>query len=109
MCRNKFYFQISVSDEQKDYAKELVDYSLTNHPISNIWDKEKKEQTQKLRFTGTLGEIIFADTYKLIRPTRSFGAIDGQDYGKDFQITFKDKTMNFDLKTMHRKTNNFYQ
>ena len=62
MCRNKFYFQISVSDEQKDYAKELVDYSMKNHPISNIWDKEKKEQTQKLRFTGTLCRYIQINT-----------------------------------------------
>ena len=107
--KNEFYFQILVTEEQKKYAQELVDYSLKNHPISNIWDSKKKDQTANLRFTGTLGEIVFADTYKLNRPTRSFGAIDGQDFGKDFEIKFKEKSMNFDLKTMHRRSNKFYQ
>lgn len=70
--KNKFYFSIEVTKEQYNYAKKLVDYSIKNHPISNIWDKEKKDKTRTLRTTGTLGEIIFADLYNLNRPTRSF-------------------------------------
>ena len=101
----KFYFSIEVSDEQKEYARELVAYSLKHHPVSNIWDKTKKEKTEELRFTGTLGEVVFADTYDLKRPTRSFGAIDGQDYGQDFQL----RNGAFDIKTMHRKSNIFYE
>ena len=106
---NKFYFSIPVTDEQIIYAKELVDYSLKHHPISNIWDKEKKNKTEELRFTGSVGEVVFADLYKLKRPSRSFGAIDGQDFGKDFEITIKTIKMNFDIKTMHRKSNIFYK
>jgi hypothetical protein len=40
--RNEFYFSIDVSEEQIAYAQKLVDYSLKHHPVSNIWDKEKK-------------------------------------------------------------------
>ncbi len=104
-----FYFQILVNNDQKKYAKDLVIYSLKHHTISNIWDKNKKEETAKLRYTGTLGEIVFADTYKSERPAKSFGADDGQDFGQDFQIQFKSRLMNFDIKTMMRKSNKFYR
>ncbi|MBN2892957.1 MAG: hypothetical protein JXL97_13905 [Bacteroidales bacterium] len=107
--KNEFYISFNVQQEQIEYAKELVEYSLKNHPISNIWDKEKKEETEKLRMIGTLGEIIFADIYKLPRPSRSFGAIDGQDFGKDFQLKTKTQTFNVDIKTMRRKDNRFYK
>jgi hypothetical protein len=107
--QNEYYFSIRVTQEQIDLAKELVEYSLIHHPISNIWDDNNKSKTSKLRFTGTLGEIIFSDLYKLKRPTRSFGAIDGQDYGKDFEINIGNQTMNFDIKTMHRESNRFYK
>ncbi len=107
--QNKFYFSINVSSEQINYAKKLVDFSLKHHPIKNIWDANKKEKTSELRLTGTIGEIVFADLYKLKRPERSFGAIDGQDFGKDFEIQFKNKKMNFDVKTMRRKTNLFFE
>ena len=59
--------------------------------------------------TGTIGEIVFADLYNLPRPERSFGAIDGQDFGKDFTIIVNNKKMNIDVKTMHRKSNIFYK
>ncbi len=106
---NKFYISFLVNPEQIKYAKKLVNYSLKHHPVSNIWDKQKKTKTKALRMTGTIGEIVFADTYKLKRPERSFGAIDGQDYGKDFQLNIRGKKMNFDIKTMHRRTNIFYK
>lgn len=106
---NKFYFSIIVSEEQINYANKLVEFSLKHHPVSNIWDETKKNKTPELRLTGTIGEIVFADLYKLKRPERSFGAIDGQDFGKDFEIKFKDKKMNFDVKTMHRKSNVFFE
>ena len=106
---NKFYFSVFVTDEQEKYANELVEYSLANHPIPNIWDKYKKTKTKALRITGSLGEIIFADLYQLERPKRSFGAIDGQDYGKDFELILKNKEIKFDIKTMLRKSNIFYK
>ncbi len=106
--RNKFYFSVDVLPEQIAYAQKLVDYSLKHHPVKNIWDKEKKDKTFELRMTGTLGEIVFADLYQLNRPVRSFGAINGQDYGQDFRILIKGKEMVFDIKSMHRKTNVFY-
>ncbi|WP_229248924.1 hypothetical protein [Dyadobacter sandarakinus] len=57
-----------------------------------------------LRFTGTLGEIVFADAYHLPRPTRSFGAADGQDWGQDFQIDTDSQQFAVDIKAMKRKT-----
>jgi hypothetical protein len=108
--KNEFYFQLTVTKEQIDFANSLVEYSMKNHKVSNIWDSyiDKKEKTIQLRFTGTLGEIIFADTYRLERPFRSFGAYDGQDLGKDFKIKIQDKEQIFDIKSMQRKTGIFY-
>lgn len=106
--RNEFYFSIDVSEEQIAYAQKLVDYSLKHHPVRNIWDKVKKDKTADLRMTGTIGEIVFADLYCLNRPERSFGALDGQDYGKDFQLIINNRKMIFDIKSMRRKTNIFY-
>lgn len=99
------YIQISVSDEQKLFARELVEYSLKHHHISNIWDRhaEKLSQTRMLRFTGSLGEILFADCYHLPRPVRSFGAADGQDWGQDFLIKSDEQTFSVDIKSMKRK------
>jgi hypothetical protein len=100
------YIQISVSDEQKLFARQLVEHSLEHHLISNIWDRhaDKLSQTRMLRFTGSLGEIIFADCYHLPRPTRSFGAVDGQDWGQDFLITNEEHAFSVDIKSMKRKT-----
>jgi hypothetical protein len=87
----------------------LVEHSLYNHPVSNIWDKHKKSQTRRLRYTGTLGEVVFADLYDLPRPVRSFGALDGQDFGKDFSMSIEGVMHNFDIKTMKRKSHVFYK
>jgi len=106
---NQFYYSIPVSGEQKAYAQKLVEYSLLHHPVSNIWDKHKKEKTKTLRMTGTIGEIVFSDLHNLQRPKRSFGAVDGQDYGKDFELNLPQLTGYFDIKTMHRKSNVFYK
>jgi hypothetical protein len=106
---NKFYFSVPVTEAQIEYAKQLVEYSIKHHPVPNIWDQHKKEKTEKLRMTGTIGEIVFADLYELERPKRSFGAIDGQDYGKDFEMTIGKISGKFDIKTMHRKSNVFYK
>jgi hypothetical protein len=86
---NASYIQISVSDEQKIFARQLVEHSLRHHHVSNIWDRheDKLSQTRMMRFTGSLGEVVFADCYHLPRPTRSFGAVDGQDWGQDFLIS----------------------
>jgi len=104
---NKFYISFNINNEQIEYANKLVEYSLKHHPISNIWDKQKKERTRELRLTGTLGEVVFADIYGLERPSRSFGAIDGQDYGKDFFL--EALNANIDVKSMRRKSNKFFK
>ncbi|MGI6589414.1 MAG: hypothetical protein ACOX1V_02000 [Candidatus Iainarchaeum sp.] len=110
MLNNEYYFQVPISEEQEKFANKLVDFSINHHKVPNVWDGNitKPEQTREYRLTGTLGEIIFADAYSLERPTKSFGAIDGQDYGKDFQIEFNGNIINVDTKTMHRKKGVFY-
>ncbi len=107
--RNAFYFQFDVTDEQTAYAKSLVEYSLENHKVPNIWSKTAHEnRTAELRLTGTLGEVVFADAYRLTRPSRSFGAADGQDLGRDFVVKTADGVKSFDIKTMRRITNKFF-
>lgn len=107
--RNNFYFQIEVSAEQVAFAEALVKHSLLHHPISNIWDKhdDKKAKTSEFRFTGSLGEVVFADLYQQPRKTRAFGAIDGQDFGQDFQLVIDDLIQNIDTKAMQRKSGFF--
>ena len=107
--KNEFFFQIAISQEQIELANQLVDYSLKNHPVSDIFsnDPNGKERKREFRFTGSLGEIVFADTYGLPRPTKSFGAIDGQDFGQDFVLIIDGKPKSFDVKSMSRKNNNF--
>lgn len=106
---NEFYFQIAVTDEQKQYAIELVDSSIEHHPVTDIFahDPNGKKRQREFRYTGTLGEVVFADAYELPRPTRSFGAIDGQDYGQDFILLINEKESSVDIKSMHRKGNMF--
>lgn len=108
MKTNEFFFQFDVADEQLLYAKGLVDYSIKHHPVSDIFkdDPSGKERQYEFRLTGTLGEVVFADAYSLPRPTRSFGAIDGQDFGQDFSLSMNGKPLSFDVKTMGRKNNN---
>lgn len=106
---NEFYFQIEVTDEQKQYAIKLVDYSIEHHPVTDIFahDPDGKKRQREFRYTGTLGEVVFADAYELPRPTRSFGAIDGQDYGQDFILLVNEEPHSIDVKSMHRKGNVF--
>jgi hypothetical protein len=108
VLRNSFYIQISVTDEQKQYARQLVEYSLKNHQVANIWDhhNDRLQQTRMLRYTGTLGEIVFADLYHLPRPLKSFGAADGQDWGQDFLIKSETDTFSVDIKSMKRRSGN---
>ena len=103
---NEFYIQLSVTDEQKSYARQLVEHSLGHHRVANIWDKsdDKKGQTRMLRYTGSLGEIVFADVYQLPRPQRSFGAVDGQDWGQDFVLKTEKDFFSLDIKAMKRST-----
>lgn len=109
MMNNTFYFQIFVTQEQIEYANALVDYSIQYHPITDIFahDPNGKARQREFRFTGTIGEVVFADTYGLPRPVRSFGAIDGQDFGQDFEMEINGENYAFDIKTMSRKSNVF--
>ena len=107
--KNEFFFQIAISQEQIELANQLVDYSIANHPITDIFknDPNGKERKREFRFTGSLGEIVFADAYELPRPTKSFGAVDGQDFGQDFILLIDGQPKSFDVKSMSRKNNNF--
>ncbi len=106
---NKGFYQLAITDEQIAYARQLVAHSLAHHTVHNIWDKTRLQtRTEEFRFTGTLGEVVFADAYQLPRPTRSFGAIDGQDWGQDFIYTIDNQQYTFDIKTMRRKTGILY-
>jgi hypothetical protein len=100
------YIQITVSEKQKLFARELVEHSLKHHHVSNIWDRDEKQfaKTRMMRFTGSLGEIVFADAYHLPRPTRSYGAADGQDWGQDFMISSDGQTFHLDIKSMKRQS-----
>ena len=107
--RNEFFFQIDVSQEQIALANGLVDYSLLHHPIEDIFAKDPNGKTRQreFRFTGKLGEIVFADAYDLPRPTKSFGAVGGQDFGQDFALEVSGARHSFDVKSMSRKNNSF--
>lgn len=109
--RHQYFFQYHLSSEQLDLAQQLVEYSIAHHPITDIFakDPQGKERQREFRHTGTLGEIAFADAYQLPRPTRSFGAIDGQDFGQDFRLPMDGKIWRCDLKTMQRQNNRFKQ
>lgn len=106
---NEFYFQIEITPEQIEFANALVDYSIKNHPVKDIFanDPGGAKRKREFRQTGTLGEVVFADMYGLPRPTRSFGAIDGQDYGQDFTLVINGQEKVFDIKAMRRKNNVF--
>ncbi len=106
---NEFFFQIEVSQEQVAYTQQLVEYSITHHTVADIFqnDPSGKERQRAFRFTGTLGEVVFADAYKLPRPQKSFGAADGQDYGQDFVLEINGKKVSLDIKSMQRKNNYF--
>lgn len=106
---NDFYFQIEATEEQIEYTNKIVDYSIENHPVTDIFanDPNGNERQREFRFTGSLGEVVFADVYKLPRPQRSFGAIDGQDFGQDFIMKIGDKEYSFDIKSMGRRSNDF--
>lgn len=103
------YFQIHVTKEQTEYADRIVRHSIDHHPVTDIFahDPEGKKRQYEFRFTGSLGEIVFADAYCLPRPTRSFGAIDGQDYGQDFRFPYHGKEVAVDVKSMHRRSDPF--
>ena len=110
MNNNEYFFQFDVSEEQVEYAKNLVEYSIKNHSVTDIFknDPGGKERQFEFRLTGTLGEIVFADAYNLNRPKRSFGAVDGQDNGCDFLVNINGNNISFDIKSMSRK-NNFFK
>ncbi len=114
--RNINCFRFKVTEEQILYTKQLVEYSIEHHPVTDVYAYDRADtyglsgvlRSQEYRFVGSLGEILFADVYGLPRPKRSFGAVDGQDYGKDFVIPINGKQLNVDLKTMHRNFKNPY-
>lgn len=103
------FFQIELTQEQVEYARDLVQYSMDNHKVPNIWDidESKKEKTFFYRFVGSLGEVAFADAYGLPRHKKSFGASDGQDYGNDFILEIGGCSKVVDLKSMHRINDHF--
>ncbi len=82
------YYAVPITHEQRTYAARLVEHAMEHHPVANIWhgDARREARTREFRTTGSLGEVVFADAYGLLRPARSFGAVGGQDYGTDFVL-----------------------
>ncbi len=109
MSLQRSCFQVIATDEQIEYTNNIVNYSINNHSVPNIWDSDsaKKSNTYFYRFIGSLGEVVFADVYNLSRHKKSFGAEDGQDYGNDFELEINNKIYKIDLKSMHRKNDIF--
>jgi len=101
---NKYYILIKITHEQIENTNELVNYSINHHPIQDIYknDPGGKENQRVFRFVGTIGEITFADFYYLPRPQKSYGAIDGQDFGQDFNLIIDNRNCCIDVKTMRR-------
>jgi len=99
------FYEVPVTGEQRACAAALVAHSLEHHPISNVWDgaPRHRRRTPDLRLTGTLGEVVFADAYGLPRPLRSFGAVDGQDFGEDFRLEARGAARRVDVKAMARR------
>lgn len=87
---------LSITKEQFEYTKEIVEFSVEHHKVQ---DRFNSAFQYPYRIIGSMGEVVFADCYGLPRPVRSFGAIDGQDYGIDFNLG----GYNINVKTMHRK------
>lgn len=114
--RNSGYFQFTVTEEQISEALRLAKYSIENHPVQDVYANDTadtyglsaEERSLRYRFTGTLGEILFADVYGQSRPTRAFGARDGQDHGIDFTFEMAGATVVIDVKTMNRNSANLY-
>lgn len=101
MNKERSAFSFEITDEQLAYVKDIVEYSIANHKIKDIFEKQYQ---YKYRTTGSLGEVCFADIYNLPRPTKSYGAIDGQDMGKDFVLN--DKVI--DVKSQERQNEYLY-
>lgn len=80
-------FDITVTDEQIDYAKTMV--KKFDFGQRGRGDGNKKEQ-----LTGIIGQTVFSDEIKVARPTGETGF----DGGKDFIINEK----KVDIKTMTR-------
>jgi hypothetical protein len=83
--------KIPISFEQRAYAKDLTKKIVKKTEENNLnysgWGKATKETT----FTGFLGEVVFADYFKLSRPI-FFSEF---DKGYDFLINGR----KFDVKT----------
>ncbi len=107
---NGSYIQISVTENQRLFSRMLVEHSLRHHHVANIWDEHGTElsRTRMMRFTGSLGEIVFADAYHLPRPQRAFGAEQGQDWGQDFEIRSDSEVFSLDIKSMKRNSGLLY-
>ena len=101
MNKERCIFSFFVTEEQREYVKKIVEFSIKNHTVPNVFEEIHQEE---YRTTGSMGEVVFADIYNLPRPIKSFGAEDGQDMGEDFILNGK----SIDIKTMRRKSENFY-
>lgn len=99
------YFQIHVTDEQKRYAKKLVESSMFHDFDHNFFrgDPEGKERMERYRYVGTLGEVVFADTYGLTRPKISYDAIDAKEFGQDFLLQLDNISYTINLRTKYRE------
>lgn len=102
--------EIEITEEQCRTALDMADYAVKNHKVTDIFKNDApnsnglngQDRSRERRFVGTLGEIIYADYYGFPRPKKSFGAVDGQDNGRDFSSPIESEK-SVDVKTMRRK------
>lgn len=104
------YFQIHVTEEQKDYAKKLVQSSMA-HDFSPDYFKrypDGKQIAQRKRFVGTLGEVLFADVYNLPRPTISYDSFNVAEYGHNFILRLDGVVYSLNVITVSRENSVLY-
>lgn len=92
--------RFEVTNEQVQYAKNALQRSLDSFDYSQYSHTRKLSQDDLYRFfCGFLGEVLFADVYRLPRPKECYG-LNGQDNGLDFVLGGE----NCDVKTSFLRT-----
>ena len=92
--------RFEVTNEQVQYAKNALQRSLDSFDYSQYSHTRKLSQDDLYRFfCGFLGEVLFADVYRLPRPKDCYG-LNGQDNGLDFILGSE----NCDVKTSFLRT-----
>lgn len=96
------------------WAMYWAQMSIIENPVPDIYANDSPDSCGRsgvdksilYRFEGVLGETIYALLYGFKVPERAFGAIDGQDHGRDYSVPGR-PDLSVDVKTMKRKSTRF--